>query len=134
MEHRTALANVDPVETHFQNAAGRHRLDGVRAQVHHDLMELRRIGDHGGVTGIELAFKLNAARQRRGKQIERFTDRRLNVDRRAVADAAAAERENAFDQCLRPPRRVHDVVDIASHGARWRRALLRELAVSEDRS
>ena len=134
MEHRTALANVDPVETHLQNAAGRHRLHGVRAQVHHDLMELRRIGDHGCVAGFELAFEPNAARQRRGKQVECFTDRSLNVDRRAVADTAAAERENALDERLRPARRVHDIVDIASHGTRRRRTLLRELPVSQDRA
>ena len=62
MEHRTALANVHPLEPHFEHAAGRHRLHGVRAQVHHHLMKLRRIGDHRGVTGVELPRKLYAPR------------------------------------------------------------------------
>jgi hypothetical protein len=47
-------------------------------------------------------LELNATRQRRSEKIERFRDHRLDVDRRALPETAAAECEDLFDQGFRP--------------------------------
>src|SRR5207247_2472986 len=47
--------------------------------------------------------------------------------------AAATESEDALDERLRAAAGVHHVVEVAAHHAAFRRGLLRELPVAEDR-
>ena len=89
------------VERHGEHAAALHRLDRIRAQVHHHLVHLRRIAHHRRIAGRQLALDAHARRQRCGRRVERFFDDRLHVHRHALAHAAATEREDALDQRLR---------------------------------
>ena len=93
-----------------------HRVHGVGAQVHHHLMDLRRVAEHAGVAGRR------ARRSSRtpggsdaGDAVERFVDHRLHVHRHALAGAGAAEREDALDQRLGAHAGAHRGVDMAAH-------------------
>src|SRR5262245_22593524 len=119
---------------HRENAAVRHRLHGVRAKIHDDLMKLRRLADHGDVAGFELALETHGTRERRSEKLERLSDYRLHVHRRTVAHAAAAEREDSLDERLRTRPRMHHVVDIAAQIASVRRRLLRHFAITQNRA
>ena len=98
-------------------------------------MQLRRIADHRRITGLEPLFPAGcrrAARPRCSSSVSSMTD--WTFTRRAVAEAAAAEAENAIDQHLGALGRVHDIVQVAAQRAVWRRLLLREFAVAQDRA
>src|SRR6202041_982093 len=82
--------------------------------------------------GFNPAFQAYSRGQRRFQQLQRLFDDELNVHRRAVAETAAAESENAFDQHLGALRRVHDIVEVAAQRAAFRGLLVRQFAVPQD--
>ena len=109
-----------------------HSLHGVGAQIHRYLVQIGGISDHGCGARVDPAPQMNACGQRRFEQFERLLNDRLNVYRRAVAEPAATESENALDQLPGTLGGMHDVVEIAPQGAAFSGLLLCQFAVPQD--
>src|SRR6202035_53158 len=131
---RALLATLDALEKHAEYTTALHCMECVGAQVHRHLMQMRGVSDHCSVTGCECFLEATPRRQRGCEQLKRFLDHRLNVHRHALTEPAAAEAENALDERLCTPRRVHDIVEVAPQGAACSRMLVRKLAVPQDRA
>jgi hypothetical protein len=86
-----------------------HRRCGVRGEVHHHLVDLRRIRQHRRQVGIDSGVDLDGRRNRRAHQLERVVDRRPQGHRRARVLLAAAERQDLRHQILRARARLRDL-------------------------
>jgi hypothetical protein len=111
-----------------------HGVHRVGTEIHGHLMQLGRIADERGIAGGEGFFQPDIGGQRGRDEFQSFFDDRLDVDARAFTEAAAAESENAIDEGLGAPGRVHHIVKVAAQRGVRRRLLLRELAVTQDRT
>ncbi len=64
------------IQSHAERAARLHRVNRVRAEVEHDLVNLRRVAAHRGIVGVKLQHEPNVVRQRGGENLQRFGRRR----------------------------------------------------------
>src|SRR3977135_338632 len=93
-----------------------------------------RVPDHRDIAGLQPALDAYSVGQGSRKQLERFLDDGLDVHWNALTKTAAAESENAIDERLGSPGRVHDVVQVAAHGRAFGRMLVAKLPVTQERS
>src|SRR5882762_1793278 len=96
-------------------------------------MQICRVADHRRVACFKALLEAYPRRQGGFEQLDRFLDDGLNIHRHALAEPTAAEAENAVDECLGAPGRVHDTIEVAPQRAACGRMLLRKLAVPQDR-
>jgi hypothetical protein len=59
----TTLRHLGAIQDHLEYAAILHRLEGVRAEIHRDLMKLGRIADDRRVAGLKTPFETYAGRK-----------------------------------------------------------------------
>ncbi len=109
-----SLTGFYALEDHFEDTAVLHRLHRIGTQIHRDLMQVSCVADHGGIAGFEPGHEPYAGGQRGPEQFQGLLDDGLNVHRDTLTQAAAAEAENAVDECLGAPGRLHDVVHVTS--------------------
>src|SRR4029077_5592849 len=132
---RPGLRHLDSLEDHAQHAAPPLQgLQGIGAQIHRHLVQMRGIPDDRGVSGLEPALETYPGRQGGTEELECLLDDRLDVHWYALTETAATEAQDTIDERFGAPRCMHYVVEIASQRRVWRRTLVRKLPVAEDRT
>src|SRR5208337_865224 len=95
---RTAL-QAQRLQADLQNPAGvPHGFKGVAAEIHQDLADLYRIGQHQAAPRVQVLANLNSGGQGGPQQLKRLLDNGQNLQRPGFPLVLAAEGENLFDQ------------------------------------
>ena len=94
-------------------------MGGVGAQVHHDLMNLRGVGQHRRAVGRQLGADFDGGRQRRAQKFQGFRHDLLQMKLPAFLLALPAEGQNLRDEVLRAAAGFED------RGQRLLRGVLR---------
>jgi hypothetical protein len=89
-ETTRVLGDLDQIERHIQDAI-LHGLDSVRAQIHRDLMDLRRVTRDGRGGRLQPASDRNVGWQGRSQHTDRFFNERLDGYGATWRASAAAE-------------------------------------------
>src|ERR1700677_1102780 len=95
-------------------------------------MEIGCIPDHRRISGVDPGLQTDVRGERSLEEFEGFDNDRLDIHRYLVAEAAAAESQDAFDQKLCTLGRMHDVVEVAPQLALCSTMLKREFAVPQN--
>src|SRR4030095_8528307 len=95
-------------------------------------MYLGWVAHDGGSARTQPLLDDDVSRQLGGEQHERFLHDFLDVHGNALADSAAAEREDAFDQRIPALAGDHDVLDIVAQGAAGADVAKRHLSIAQD--
>jgi hypothetical protein len=99
--------HVQRVHTNFQNATMlTHGIFGIGAEIHHDLMNLGDIREHGSPLRRHALPNLNGGWQRGSEQFEGFLDHCGESHGFPVLLTRATEGDNLLHQVFRPPARV----------------------------
>ena len=111
----------------------RHRLHGIRCQVHQNLVHLRRVAkDRRAARAQASTSRRRLPAASRPQVIQRLARHPLDVHGDVLADAAAAERRVSLDQCAAALAGRHDAVQVAPQPAALGRIAQRHLAVAQD--
>jgi len=81
-----------------QGAACGHGLNGVGAEIHHDLVNLGGIADECSPPGAQAAAQGGTSEQLRLQQVQGLANDRFHMHRDALAPAGAAEGEDSIHQ------------------------------------
>ena len=89
---------------------------GVATQVHEDLVQLSRIGEHGAGGGVETLANRDGGGQRGAQEPQRVVYNLLEGDGLARLLTFTAEGEDLLHQILRPVRGREDFLQLAPCG------------------
>jgi hypothetical protein len=129
-----AFAELHALQRNPQHTAAiAHRVIGVGAKIHHDAVHLRGVGDDRARIGVNVTLNVNRRGQRSAQQRQRFLDDQVKLQHIAFAARLPAESQNLLDKFLRAQRALHDVLNVAAHGAGRRHVADREFGVADDR-
>src|SRR5262244_3710718 len=95
-------------------------------------MDLGGVAHHRRSAGTQPLLDDNMSRQLGGEQSERFSHNLLDMHGNALADSAATEGEDAFDERMAALARDHDVFDVAAQPAAGTDVTERHLPITED--
>src|SRR6266850_1304993 len=113
VRQRALGADLGGFEGHAQRTFPAHRLNRIRAQIHHDLMQLRRVTEYLQRRGGQLRLEAYFGVQRAAHELQRLGDDPAEIDSDALAVLAAAIGEDLVDQAARPVRRGENVLRVA---------------------
>src|SRR5882672_1678143 len=97
-------------------------------------MDLRWVAHDGGVAHMQPPLDDDVPRQFGSEQRERFPHDFLHMHSYPLADSAAAEREDAFDQRVAAFAGDHDVFDIAAQSSAGAHVTKRHLPIAQYRA
>ena len=97
-------------------------------------MDLGWVAHDGGAARMQPLLDDDVPRQFGSEQCERFPHHFLDMHRDLLADSAAAEREDAFDQRVAALAGDHDVFDIAAQPTAGADVAQRHLAITQYRA
>ncbi|OPZ16277.1 MAG: hypothetical protein BWZ10_01488 [candidate division BRC1 bacterium ADurb.BinA364] len=129
---RIARADGRSAQRHAQrSSAGSHGLIRVGAQVHHDLMNLRRIGQRAAGVLVDSRLEPDRGRNARPQKLQALLDQRGDFDRLALLLGLSAESQDLFDQFPRPLARLANFAQIALLPASRRRIFAQHVGVAQ---
>ena len=105
---------------------------GVGYEIRHDLLHLRRIGEHRRRLSVELGADFDGRRNGRAQQLQRFLHDGPQPHRFALLLLRPAEGENLPHEILRALGRFEDLADVRVRGDGIARVLLCQLRKAED--
>ncbi len=121
-------------ERHGQQASRRHCLQGIRYQIHDDLMDLSRVPHHRCPGRSQAILHRDMPRQIRRDQIERFTYDVLHVHCDPFAHPTPAECENAIDERTTAFASDHDAVYVSPQPSSGGHITKCHLTIAKDRA
>ncbi len=121
-------------EGDLEHAPVRHGVDGVRREVHDELVQARGVAHHHRLLPGQLQAQVEVRRRGAAQQVEDLGGHRPQRHRRLHAALGAAVGEDLLDERLGAVAGAHDRVDVALELRVALDARLRELAVAQDRA
>jgi hypothetical protein len=109
-----------------------HRLYGIRAQVHQDLVQLRRIADDEQRPRRQLSLQTHLRAEGAAYQLQRLGNDAPEIDRNAAAALAAAVCQDLVHEPAGAVGRSEHVARVALERRAFRGLLEEQLGIAQD--
>ncbi len=127
-------SNARDLERHGQRTALQHGLHRVHGQVHQHLVDLRGISKNCGGAGMEAPFQAHVIGQAGFDEIQHLANDVLDMHQHALADPAAAERQDSVHERSPAFSGGEHAVDVPMESRALGNAAQCHLAVAKDRT